>query len=410
MAEHGNESYPDTEPVVQQTWIGRISKEIWVGKLTSWRRALCFTARLISKGKTMAIVISKEGKNAVRVEKSAFDKEEHLEKYIFDNPESLPLYEIKADIRLLIMARQFPTQSGPIDSLGVDMDGELYVIETKLFKNPDKRIVVAQALDYGAALWKHSNNFNAFIAKLDEYTLKTFNLRAIDKIKEFFQLSDESVEVLLDNMKSNLDDGKFHFVVPMDKLDDRLKDLIIYVNQNSQFDIYAIELEYYKHAEYEIVIPKIFGAEVKKDINVSSSNASRRKWTEREMFDDAKQKLSADEYLAFEKIYKFSKQQATEVRLGTGSYGSFSPIFEALCGKSIFTLSSDKRLAFNFEWIVKDNERTAEIFKAKLEAIGFTFPDNYKTIRPSIMIEGWLSKTDQFLQVISEMIKEKKLG
>jgi len=356
----------------------------------------------------MAIVISKDGKNAVRVEKSAFDKEEHLEKYIFDNPESLPLYEIKEDIRLLIMARQFPTQSGPIDSLGVDMDGELYIIETKLFKNSDKRTVVAQALDYGAALWKHAGNFSEFLAKIDEYTLKTFNLRAVDKIKEYFQLSDESLEVLLDNMRSSLDDGKFHFVVPMDKLDDRLKDLIIYVNQNSQFDIYAIELEYYKHANYEIVIPKIFGAEVKKDINVSSSNASRKKWTETGMIKDAKQKLSADEYLSFEKIYSFVKQQATEVRLGTGSYGSFSPIFQVLCSKSLFTLSTDKRLAFNFEWIVKDNERTAEIFKTKLESIGFTFPDNYKEIRPSIMIEGWINKTDQFLQVISEMIGENK--
>jgi hypothetical protein len=58
----------------------------------------------------------------------------------------------------------------------------------------------------------------------------------------------------------------------MDKLEDRLKDLILYVNQNSKFDIYAVELEYYKHAEFEIMIPKLFGNEVKKDIPTQQSN------------------------------------------------------------------------------------------------------------------------------------------
>jgi hypothetical protein len=51
----------------------------------------------------------------------------------------------------------------------------------------------------------------------------------------------------------------------MDSMDERLKDLITYINQKSQFDIYGVELEYYKHDEYEIVIPKMYGVEVKKD-------------------------------------------------------------------------------------------------------------------------------------------------
>jgi hypothetical protein len=50
--------------------------------------------------------------------------------------------------------RAFPTNSGPIDALGINKDGEIYIIETKLYKNPDKRLVVAQVLDYGASLWQ----------------------------------------------------------------------------------------------------------------------------------------------------------------------------------------------------------------------------------------------------------------
>ena len=114
----------------------------------------------------MSIIISSNGKNAVKVEKSSFDKEGYLQKYIYDNPESIPLYEIKEDIRLLILAREFPTNSGPIDAIGIDKYGELYIIETKLYANADKRKVIAQSLDYGAALWKHSNDFSEFLAEL----------------------------------------------------------------------------------------------------------------------------------------------------------------------------------------------------------------------------------------------------
>ncbi len=352
----------------------------------------------------MAIIISKNGKEATKVDKSSFEKEDSLQKYIYENPESIPLYEIKEDIRLLILAREFPTNSGPIDAIGVDKYGELYIVETKLFKNHDKRNVIAQSLDYGAALWKHSNDFNEFLHILDERTQKTFKLRATDKIKEFFDLSDEEVGVVIDKVRGNLDNGVFHFVVLMDKLDDRLKDLILYVNQNSQFDIYAVELEYYKHDVYEIIIPKIFGAEVKKDIAVSGSGGVRKRWTEAELLADAKAKLTSEEYAAFLKIYNFSKQYADDVRLGTGSYGSFSSIFNKISTKSIFTLSTDKRLAINFEWVAKDNEKSAEILKQELESIGFQFPENYNEVRPSIMSDEWLPKTDKFIEVIKSML------
>ncbi len=354
----------------------------------------------------MSIIISKSGTKAVKVDKSTFDKEDHLQRYIYENPESIPLYEIKEDIKLLILAREFPTNSGPIDAIGIDKYGELYIVETTLYANADKRKVIAQSLDYGAALWKHSNDFNEFLGILDEHTQRVFKLRTTEKIAEFFALETDEVDTIIDKARTNLNNGVFHFVVLMDKLDDRLKDLILYVNQNSQFDIYAVEFEYYKHDTFEIIIPKIFGAEVKKDITVSSSNGSRRKWTEEALLEDARQKLSIDEYRAFEQIYNFSKQHATEMRLGTGSYGSFSPIFGNISDRSLFTLSTDKRLAFNFEWTAKVSESLAQKFKEKLEAIGFSFPENYMELRPSVMAEEWLPKTTAFLNTLEGIISK----
>ena len=100
----------------------------------------------------MSIIISRQGKNARRLQRTSIQQEEYLQAYIHNNPDVLPLDELKDNLRLLILAREFNTASGPIDALGVDADGEIYIIEAKLDKNADRRRIIAQALDYGAAL------------------------------------------------------------------------------------------------------------------------------------------------------------------------------------------------------------------------------------------------------------------
>lgn len=218
----------------------------------------------------MAIIISKNGKNAIKLDKSNFRLEDNLQQYIYDNPESIPLYDIKEDIKLLILAREFSTKSGPIDALGVDKDGELYLIETKFYKNPDKRTVVAQVLDYGASLWSNFRDFGNFIEQINLHTNKDFGKTLKQRLTDFFEISDDEINYLLENTRRNLNNGNFKFVVLMDHLHDQLKDLIIFLNNNSEFTVYAVELEYYKHQDFEILIPKLYGSEVKKDIGKST--------------------------------------------------------------------------------------------------------------------------------------------
>lgn len=214
----------------------------------------------------MPIIVSQNGKNATKLDKLSFGLENRLQQYIYDNPESIPLYDIKDDIQLLILAREFGTNSGPIDAVGIDRDGEIYLVETKLYKNPDKRTVVAQVLDYGASLWKSHSDFDNFLLQLNSHVQKQFGQSMTDKVSEYYGLDDDALQVILARMKSNLNEGNFKFVVLMDSMHDQLKDLILYMNQNSKFDIYGVELEYYQHESFEIMIPKLFGAEVKKDI------------------------------------------------------------------------------------------------------------------------------------------------
>jgi hypothetical protein len=212
----------------------------------------------------MPIIVSEGGRNARRIEPSGFDLEDHLQEYIFRNPEVIPLDDIEAGTRLFIAAREFPTPSGPIDALAFDASGNIFVVETKLYRNPDKRTVVAQALDYGASLWRHTAAFADFLALLGRSCNAKFGIPFREKYAEFFTLDDATDSISA--IESNLSEGRIKFVVLMDKVHPALLALIVFVNQNSKFDLYGVELEYYRHDSFEIVIPKLFGGEVKKDL------------------------------------------------------------------------------------------------------------------------------------------------
>ena len=104
----------------------------------------------------MAIVVI-EDRKVLAVKKADFQKEkleEFLQKSIAENPEIVDLKQLDENIRPLILGTEFDS----IDVLGIDQYGNIYIIETKLFKNPDKRLVVAQVLDYGASLWRDYGN------------------------------------------------------------------------------------------------------------------------------------------------------------------------------------------------------------------------------------------------------------
>src|SRR5271157_6052216 len=142
----------------------------------------------------MAIIVSKKGSQSAQVvNRSDFALERNLQDYICDHPEAIPV----EDKRLLVVARELQTESGPIDAFAVDKDGDLYVVETKLYRNADKRTVVAQALDYGASLWRHAN-FSELLATLDQAAENLWKLSFRAKAAEFFSLEPEGVESLIE--------------------------------------------------------------------------------------------------------------------------------------------------------------------------------------------------------------------
>ena len=350
----------------------------------------------------MPIIISKDWKNAKRLRQTTFENEEELQKYIFNNPESIPLEEIKEDVQFLVVDREFPLKEGSIDVLEVDSEGDIYIIETKLYKNPDKRFVLAQVLDYGASLWNFYEDPEKFIQKLDQRLINKTKKGLNDIIGGNFGNTEE----ILDNIKQNMINGTFKFVILMDKVPQNLKNLILFINQNSQFNVYLVEMEYYKHEDYEILIPHVFGAESKKKV---ISVSRRKKWDENSFFEDAKRKPAF--YDAVRKLYKFSQQKANEISWGTGSTtGSFNPKFHSISKRSIYTVWSDGRLTINYGWL-DDNEHMIQFREKlrfelkKIKSIAnyvLKSGDKYPIIPPI----AWTPVVEKLMRIIKKLLEE----
>lgn len=355
----------------------------------------------------MPIILSRAGHKAIRLEKSRFEQETDLQKYISDNPEALPLDQIKQDVKFAILERESPTGVGAIDILGVDSDGEIYLIETKLYRNTDKRQVLAQVLDYGASLWASSLSPGDWTQRLEQRMVQKYGAGLTEKLVNDFGESQETI----DSIKENLANGSYRFLVLMDQVPNALKDLILYINQNSRFSVYAIELEVYHHEDSQIIIPHVFGAEsVKKAFSVSTDG--RRHWDEESFFVDVLEKVDAVTQDAIRKVYDFARNEANaEIAWGTGKYkGSFNPKIPSISVRSLFTVYSDGVLSLNYAWLDDDDysKKCGAIFKAKLMTIKqFQSKINatkgkYPYLQPNV----WAPICDQFIRVVKEAIVE----
>ncbi len=356
--------------------------------------------------RNMTLIISKNGKNAQKVPRSVIEKEDYLQQYIYDNPESVPLSEIDDSIRLLVVAREVPTDSGPIDALGLDADGTIYLIETKLYKNPDKRLVVAQVLDYGAALQEGSTDYAGLLKVLDDKASKQFGCRLNEKLAEFFDLNEEGVDTLLENMKTCLDTGSFRFVVLMDTIHARLKDLITFINENSRFTIYGVQLQYYKYKEYEIMIPSLFGAEVRK--RVGSSSRSSRQWDEPTFFHEVNTNLPKEHAAAVQRLYDFSREHADSIAWGSGlQSGSFKAKFDKVSTRPIFFVLTSGHIEVRLD-ALSESALAEEYRDALMDRLGLIKELRIPTDRNrkffQLPPDKWVPVVGRFLEVLEEVL------
>jgi hypothetical protein len=353
----------------------------------------------------VSIIVSEEGENARKLEPTSIALEDYLQTYIKNNPHTIPIDEIEEDLRLLILAREFPTESGPIDAIGIDQNGSIYIIETKLAKNPDKRRVLAQALDYGAALWRSHENTDEFIAKLEQSVAKSFKTTLSEKVEDFFGNEVEDVTKLLQTIRQNLSAGDFRFVVLMDQIEDRLKNLITFVNRNSQFTIYGVEMEFYKFDKYEVLIPKLYGAEVTKEVSTPKVNGSKQQWDESSFFAKAKEQLNASIVENMQRLYQLS-MKCGQVSWNSNQTGSFGTKFAQLNSRRSFcTLFTNGVLELNLGWHGEGEAAgAANRLREELRRLpNLDNGQNFQQQHVSLRAEDWSPQVDAITNLIQRI-------
>lgn len=96
-----------------------------------------------------------------RIESSVGDAKDErwLQDLIFKHPELLPASQFDESLSQVVpLAREVGTNAGSIDNLYITPEGRLILVETKLWKNPEKhRTVVAQIIDYAkeVSVWSY---------------------------------------------------------------------------------------------------------------------------------------------------------------------------------------------------------------------------------------------------------------
>lgn len=141
----------------------------------------------------------KSDNDFAQINETTYDKEDQMQSYIYENPKLLPVEELTGNKKLLILIRELSTGYGRLDGLGIDDAGNLYIIETKLLRNPDRRNIIAQMLDYGVALRTEYKDPQELINHLSH---KNINIKQL--ILDTFETSEDLADIIIDKFKTNL--------------------------------------------------------------------------------------------------------------------------------------------------------------------------------------------------------------
>lgn len=361
----------------------------------------------------MTIIVSTPDGETTRLEETGVESEDELQRYIYENPECLPLDAYKEGNELLILGREVPTETGPIDALGVDPDGEVYLIETKLYQNRDKRQVLAQVLDYGASLWATYPDPTELIDHLRSQVSEKFGTTLERKLEEGLGLGETEWNDFLSSLRANVGEGRFRFVILMDRIEDPLKDVIRFVNRNSRFDIFGVELEFYRYGDLHILAPELYGAEVEKRVD-EGSRPDRKRWDRESYFKDARRRLDRAELEAIEELFAWAEEWSDQISWGTGSRrGSFNPQFDAVHPtRSIFTVYSDGELVLRFGWLGEREESRAFVerfgnsLRRRIEDL--PVPSGPFHGHVQIPVEDWSDHVAALIEVVEEALPEEE--
>ena len=344
------------------------------------------------------IVIDNNKQSKILSNPDNYDAEKVLQNMIEENPGLLPFNKIQNENRKLVTVGKETQVKGRIDLILLDNSGNIYIIETKLDYNHDARNIIAQLIDYTSSLM-YDDSSDIFISKLNKYCDEKYGKSLKDVLKDKF---DDTEGVILKKILENYSDGKFFLIVAMDKVNNRIENMINCMNKGN-FKVLGYELERYNVPEgmgrlSQIITPRIIGDE-----------SVARKGT------DAVWDITEDEYLVNVEQLPEGKKKAVLYLFNhykkndKMKYAIYPNRFYAMYhditkSTGLFNIYYDGRLEFCFNDMCNTDKgkRFAEKYVPEVNKLFGIYADGSK--KPKVEID--LEKVEKFVVMLDRLIDE----
>lgn len=181
-----------------------------------------------------------------------------IQNLVFNSPECLPISDIDESFNPLFpICKELRTPVGPLDVLMATPNGDLAIVETKLWRNPEaRRKVVAQILDYANELsnWAYED-----LQRELNRNLKTKGNNLYNILKAKFPDDIISESEFVDNISRNLKKGKFLLLIVGDGIKEGAVSITEFLSTSGHLNFVfgMVELTIYKmSSDKQIVLPR----------------------------------------------------------------------------------------------------------------------------------------------------------
>jgi hypothetical protein len=182
----------------------------------------------------------------------SYGDEAQLQQLIADNPDLLPGVDGGPPV---VVIREFSLPVGRADLLVVDLEGGISVCECKLKTNRQvRREVIGQIVSYAGALSKMS--YSEFAQRASARLGRSLTEALAAVAEDGFE-----PDAFHPALASNLGAGRFRLVIVVDEISDELRDAVLYLNDQTRAEFFALELAYLRESGLEILVPVVYGQE-----------------------------------------------------------------------------------------------------------------------------------------------------
>lgn len=194
------------------------------------------------------IVVS--GDDSIELAPASGQSERWLQELIHRHPQCLPMEQVEPGLgRLIPVCLELPLRVGYVDNLMVTPEGNVVIVEVKLWRNPEaRRQVLAQALDYATALFELDYEALQAAVRKAEFTDSGKPERLYDLVADVGDALPE--KQFVDRVNRNLRDGRIVVLIVGDGIRSDVESLVngLQAHANFHFTVALVEMPVYSRA------------------------------------------------------------------------------------------------------------------------------------------------------------------